>query len=92
MQDLFIGEPLCPESLDLGLRDRGGIPRDPLGVLQDRQRLGVEIRLSVVLSERLDQRIVFRFSTESLSVMDDSVMAPVDGRDDQGDHLPLGAS
>lgn len=79
MEDLFIGYPFFPESLDLGSSHRSGIPGNPLGVLQERQCLRVEDRLPIVLSKLLDQRVVLRLLTESLSVVDDSVVAPIDG-------------
>lgn len=82
MEDLFIGQPSFAKPLNLSLSNGGGIPCDPLGILQDRQRLEVEIRLSVVLGKLLDQCVVLRFPTESLSVVDDSVVAPIDRRDD----------
>ncbi len=66
----------------MGPSDGGGISCDPLGIVQDRHRFGIEVRLPVILGELRDQRVILRLSTESLSVVDDSVVATVDRGDD----------
>ena len=89
---LFVGEAAFPQPPDLGLGDGGGILGDSLRIFQDGQTLGIKRGLPVILGELLDQRSVFRLSTESLSVMNDSIMTVVGHGDDQGDHLPLGST
>ncbi len=48
-------------------------------------------RLPVVVGQRRYQILVPREPTETRPVVDQSIVAPVHGRHDDGDHLALGA-
>lgn len=67
------------------------LDRELLGESQDGVEALIQIGLSPVPGERTDEFLVLRDQTERRPVMLDSVPAPVDRGDHDGDGLALGA-
>jgi hypothetical protein len=70
-------------------RDAGRVPRDLLNVLEHPTVLVGERSGSVVALQRVHERYVQRDPAQKLCVRVQSILAPVHGRDDGGDHFVL---
>jgi hypothetical protein len=87
--DAGIGDPGGAQAGDVALGDLPGVRGELQGVI-DLPRL--QRRTGRIAPQRIERRPVGALDTESLPVMDDSVVATVERRDRHRDGLPLPAA
>ena len=87
--DAGIGNPGGAQAGDVTLGDLLGVGGELQSVIDQRPLPRFERRAGRIAPQGLERRLVGTLDTESLSVMDDSVVATIDRRDRHRDGLPL---
>jgi hypothetical protein len=90
--DAGIGDPGGAQAGDVALGDLPGVRGELQGVIDQRPLPRLQRRTGRIAPQRIERRPVGALDTESLPVMDDSVVAPVERRDRHRDGLPFPAA
>lgn len=90
--DPGVADPGVAQTGKIALGDLPGIGGELQGVIDQRPLSRIERRAGRIMPQGIERRLVGALDTESLPVMDDSVVATVERRDRHRDGLPLAAA